>query len=347
MKNRKREMCTSGSVRDEAGQPPHLLGRRQFLHLAAGAAALPAIAGIARAQAYPTRPVRLIVGFPAGGTADIAARLMGQRLSERLGQPFVIENRPGANTSLAAEAVVRAPADGYTLLLTGPSNAINATIYDKLSYNFIRDITMFAGITRTPLVLEVNPALQVNSVAELIAFAKANPGKISLASYGTGSISHLAGELFKLTTGVKMVHVPYRGSAPLLPDLLGGQVQAAFDNLPASIEHIRATRLRPLAVTTALRSQALPDVPAIGEFLPGYEASVWTALGVPKNTPAEIIEKLNTEINANLDTPEIKRRLADLGATTFSGSIADFGRFITDETEKWGKLIRTANIKPE
>jgi tripartite-type tricarboxylate transporter receptor subunit TctC len=322
-----------------------LAHRRQFIRLAAATIAAPAIARFAKADTYPTRPVRLIVGFPAGGTADIAARLMGQRLSERLGQPFVIENRPGANTNLAAEAVVRAPADGYTLLLTGPSNAINATIYDKLSYNFIRDIVMFAGITRTPLVLEVNPALQVNSFTELIAHSKANPGKISLASYGTGSISHLAGELLKMTTGVKMVHVPYRGSAPLLPDLLGGQVQAAFDNLPTSIEHIRASRLRALAVTTAQRSHALPDVPTVAEFLPGYEASAWTAVGVPKNTPAEIIEKLNNEINASLDAPEIKGRLADLGATTFAGSIADFGQFIADETEKWGKVIRTANIK--
>jgi tripartite-type tricarboxylate transporter receptor subunit TctC len=323
---------------------PH---RRQFLHQAAGAIAAPTISRIAKADAYPTRPVRLVVGFPAGGTADIAARLIGQRLSERLGQPFVIENRPGANTNLAAEAVVRAPADGYTLLLTGPSNAINATIYDKLNYNFIRDIIMFAGVTRTPLVLEVNPALQVNSVPELIAYAKANPGKISLASYGTGTISHVAGELFKMTTGVKMVHVPYRGSAPLLPDLLGGQVHAAFDNLPASIEHIRANRLRSLAVTTALRSQALPDVPTLGEFLPGYEASAWTAVGAPKNTPTEIVEKLNNEINANLDAPEIKGRLADLGAMTFAGSPADFGKFITEETEKWGKVIRAANIKVE
>jgi tripartite-type tricarboxylate transporter receptor subunit TctC len=269
------------------------LPRRQFLHLAASAAALPTVSRIAHAQTYPARPVRLIVGFPAGGTADIAARLMGQWLSERLGQPFVIENRPGANTNLATEAVVRAPADGYTLLLTGPSNAINATIYDKLNYNFIRDIAMVAGITRTPLILEVNPSFPVNSVPELIACAKANPGKISLASYGTGTVSHMAGELFKIVTGVEMVHVPYRGSAPLLPDLLGGQVQAAFDNLPASIEHIRTARLRPLAVTTALRSQALPELPTVGEFLPGYEASAWTAVGAPKNTPAEIVEKLN------------------------------------------------------
>jgi tripartite-type tricarboxylate transporter receptor subunit TctC len=323
------------------------LPRRRFLQLAAGAAALPAVSRIAQAQAYPTRPVRLIVGFPAGGTADIAARLMGHWLSERLGQPFIIENRPGANTNLATEAVVRSPADGYTLLLVGPSNAINATISDKLNYNFIRDIAMVAGITRTPLVLEVNPAFPVNSVPELIAYAKANPGKISLASYGTGTISHMAGELFKIMTGVEMVHVPYRGSAPLLPDLLGGQVQAAFDNLPASIEHIRAARLRPLAVTTALRSQALPDLPTVGEILPGYEASAWSAVGAPKNTPADIVERLNERINAGLGEPEIKARLAELGAMTFPGSPADFGRFIAEETEKWGKVIRAAHIKVE
>jgi tripartite-type tricarboxylate transporter receptor subunit TctC len=291
--------------------------------------------------------VRLIVGFPAGGTADLAARLMGHQLSERLGQPFIIENRPGANTNIAAEAVVRAPADGYTLLLTGPSNAINATIYDKLSYNFIRDIAMVAGITRTPLVLEVNPALPVNTVPELIAYAKASPGKISLASYGTGSSSHVAGEFFKMSTGVEMVHVPYRGSAPLLPDLLGGQVQAAFDNLPASIEHIRSGGLRPLAVTTAVRSQALPDLRSMGEILPGYEASAWTAVGVPKNTPAEIVEKLNKEINAGLGDPEINARLAVLGAMTFAGSPADLRKFIAEETDKWGKVIRTAQIKVE
>jgi tripartite-type tricarboxylate transporter receptor subunit TctC len=323
------------------------LPRRRFLQLAAGAAALPAVSRIARAQAYPTRPVRLIVGFPAGGTADIAARLMGHWLSERLGQPFIIENRPGANTNLATEAVVRSPADGYTLLLVGPSNAINATISGKLNYNFIRDIAMVAGITRTPLVLEVNPAFPVNSVPELIAYAKANPGKISLASYGTGTISHMAGELVKIMTGVEMVHVPYRGSAPLLPDLLGGQVQAAFDNLPASIEHIRATRLRPLAVTTALRSQALPDLPAVGEILPGYEASAWSAVGAPKNAPADVVEKLNERINAGLGEPEIKARLAELGAMTFAGSPADFGKFIAEETEKWGKVIRAAHIKVE
>jgi len=323
------------------------LPRRKFLHLAAGAAALPAVSRIASADTYPSRPVHLIVGFPAGGTADIAARLMGQWLSERLRQPFVIENRPGAGSTIAAEAVVRASADGYTLLLAAASNAINATLYDKLNYNFMRDIAMVAGITRTPLVLEVNPAVPVNSVPELIAYAKANPGKISLASFGTGTISHVAGELFKTVTGIEMVHVPYRGSAPMLPDLLSGQVQAAFDNLPTSIEHIRAGKLRSLAVTTAMRSQALPDLPTLGEFLPGYEASAWTAVGAPKSTPAEIVEKLNMEVNAGLDGPNIKARLADLGAVPLSGSPAALDRFAADETEKWAKVIRSANIKAE
>jgi tripartite-type tricarboxylate transporter receptor subunit TctC len=321
--------------------------RRQLIQLAAVATTLAALSDDAVAQSYPIRPVRLIVGFPAGGTADLAARLIGQRLSERLGQPFVIENRPGANTNIAGEAVVRAPADGYTLLLAGPSNAINATIYEKLNYNFIRDISMVAGVTRTPLVLEVNPALPVSSVLELIAYAKARPGKISLASYGTGTISHLAGELFKSMTGAEIVHVPYRGSAPMLPDLLGGQVQAAFDNLPASIEHIRSARLRPLAVTTVSRSHALPEVPALSEVLSGYEASAWTAVGAPKNTPTEIVERLNREINAGLDDSAIKARLVDLGAITFSGSPAELGKFVVEETEKWGRVIRAANIKAE
>jgi tripartite-type tricarboxylate transporter receptor subunit TctC len=323
---------------------PH---RRQFFRLAASAVALPAASRIVRAQAYPSRPVRLIVAFPAGGTADIAARLMGHWLSERLGQPFIIENRPGANTNIATEAVVRSPPDGYTLLLAGPSNAINASISDRLSYNFIRDISLVAGITRTPLVLEVNPSFPVNSVPELIAHAKANPGKISLASYGTGTVSHMAGELLKITAAVEMVHVPYRGSAPLLPDLLAGQVQAAIDNLPASIEHIRAGRLRPLAVTTAARSPALPDVPTVAEYLKDYEASAWTAIGVPKKTPPTIIDTLGKEVDAGLRDPEMKARLADLGATTFPGSPAELGRFIADETDKWGKVIRAAHIKVE
>jgi tripartite-type tricarboxylate transporter receptor subunit TctC len=287
--------------------------------LAAGAATLPAFSRIAKAQGYPTKPVHLIVGFPAGGTADIAARLIGQWLSERLGQPFIIENRPGANTSLAAEAVVRAPGDGHTLLLVSPSHAINATVYDRLSYNFIGDIAMAAGVTRTPLVLEVNPALAVRTVPDLIAYARANPGKLSLASYGTGSISHVGGELFKIMAGVEMVHVPYRGSAPLLPDF------------PASIEHIRSAKLRPLALTTAVRSEALPGVPTLAEFLPSYEASAWSAVGAPKRTPAEIVEKLNKAINACLADPEVKARLAVLGAVPFPGSPADLDRHIAED----------------
>jgi tripartite-type tricarboxylate transporter receptor subunit TctC len=323
---------------------PH---RRKFLHLAAGAAALPSLSRIARAQAYPSRPVRIVVGFPAGGTADIATRLIGQWLSERLGQPFVIENRPGAATNLATEAVVRAAPDGYTLLFVGPSNAINATLYEKLSYNFIRDIVIVAGMTRTPLVLEVNPAMPAASVPELIAYAKANPGKISLASYGIGSISHVAGELFKMASGIDAVHIPYRGSAPMLPDLLSGQVQAAFDNLPASIEHIRTGKLRALAVTTPTRSAALPQVPTLSEFVPNYEASVFGAIGAPRHTPAEIVGKLNAEINAALRDSKLNARLAELGATPFAGSPADLGTFIAAETEKWGKVVKSARLKPE
>jgi tripartite-type tricarboxylate transporter receptor subunit TctC len=323
------------------------LPRRQFLHLAAGAAALPAVSRIARAQAYPSRPVRWIVGFPPGGTSDIVARLIGQWLSERLGQPFVIENRAGAATNLATEAVVRAPADGHTLLYVTTSNMINATLYDKLNFNFIRDITIISGLARSPLVLEVHPSVPIKTAPELITYAKANPGKISMASFGTGTISHLASELFKMMASVDMLHVPYRGSGPLLNDLLGGQVQGAFDNLPASIEHIRAGKLRPLAVTTATRSEALPDLPTVAEFLPGYEAIPWSSVGVPKNTPLEIIGKLNQEINAALVDPRIKARLSDLGATPIIGSPADISKRVGDETEKWGKVVRAANIKPE
>ena len=348
MKNRKREIRTSGSVRDEAGQPPHLLGhRRQFLHLAAGAAALPAVSRIARAQTYPTRPVRIIVGFPPGGAADIAARLMGQWLSERLGQPFVIENRPGAGSNIATEAVVRAPADGYTLLLVSTSNAINATLYDKLNFNFIRDIAPVAGIIRVPHVMEVNPSVPAKTVPEFIAYAKANPGKINMASAGIGAAPHVSGELFKMMTGVDMVHVPYRGAAPALTDLLGGQVQVMFDTMPSSIEYIRAGKLRALAVTTATRSEALPDIPTVGDFVPGYEASAWYGVGAPKNTPAEIVDKLNKEINAGLADPKMKARLADLGGTVLAGSPADFGKLIADETEKWAKVVKFAGIKPE
>ncbi len=323
------------------------LPRRKFLQLAAGAATLPAVSRPATAQAYPSRPVRLLVGFPAGGTTDIAVRLIGQWLSERLGQPVIIENRPGAGANLAAEAVVRAPADGYTLLAATSSNTINTTFYDKLSFNFARDIAMVAGITRSPLVLEVHPSLPVKTVPELIAHAKANPGKVTLASFGTGTTSHVAGELFKMTAGVTMLHVPYRGSAPLLTDLLSGQVQAAFDNLPASIEHIRAGKLRALAVGTAARAEVLPELPTVGEFLPGFEASAWVAVGAPKSTPAEIIDKLNKEINAGLADPRIKARLAELGGTVFTGSAADFDKLVAEQTEKWGKVIRAANIKAD
>src|SRR6266481_4132923 len=282
------------------------LPRRQFLHLAAGAAALPAVSRIAGAQAYPSRPVRIVVGFPPGGGTDIAARLIGQWLSERLGQQFVIENRPGAGRNIATEAVARASADGYTLLLVSAAHAINATLYEKLNYNFLRDFAPVAGIIRVPNVVEVNPSLPPKSVSEFIAYAKANPGKVNYASGGNGTAQHLSGELFKMMTGVDMVHVPYRGDAPALTDLIGGQVQVMFGNMPSSIEHIRAGKLRPLAVTTAARSEALPDLPPVGDFVPGYEASTWQGLGAPGNTPAEIVDTLNKEINAALSAPKIK-----------------------------------------
>jgi tripartite-type tricarboxylate transporter receptor subunit TctC len=323
------------------------LPRRRFLHLAAGAAALPAMSVIAWAQAYPARPVRIIVGFPAGGTTDIAARLIAQALSERLGHQFIVENRSGASTNLAVEAVVRAPADGYTLLAATVTNTINASLFQKLNFNFIRDIVMVAGLVRSPLVLEVHPSVPVMTVPELIAYAKANPGKVTLASFGVGTSSHVAGELFKMMAEVNMLHVPYRGSAPLVTDLIGGQVQAAVDNLPASIEHIRAGKLRALAVTTTARSEALPDVPTMSQYLPGFEASAWVALGAPANTPASIIDRLNREINAALADPKIKARTAELGATVYPGSPGDFGKFAIEETEKWAKVVRFAGLKPE
>jgi tripartite-type tricarboxylate transporter receptor subunit TctC len=323
------------------------LPRRQFLHLAAGAAALPAVSRIARAQTYPTRPVRIVVGFAPGSASDIITRLMGQSLSERLGQPFVIENRPGGATNIATEAVVRAPADGYTLLMVSPAQAINATLYDKLNFNFVRDITAVAGIVRVPSVMVVHPSVPVTTVPEFIAYAKANPGKLSMASGGIGSGTHLAGELFKMMAGVDMVHVPYRGGGPALNDLLGGQVQVMFPATVSSLQYIRAGRLCALAVTSATRSDALPDIPTVGDFLPGYEASGWFGIGTPKGTPVEIIDMLNKEINASLAEPKMKSRLADLGGTVLPGSPADFGKLIADETEKWGKVIRAANIKPE
>jgi tripartite-type tricarboxylate transporter receptor subunit TctC len=322
------------------------LPRRQFLHLAAGAAALQTLPRFAWAQTYPSRPVRVAVGFAAGTGADILARLIGQRLTERLGQPFVIENRPGAGTNLATEAVVRSPPDGHTLLAVSPANAINATLYDKLNFNFIRDIAPVASIMRTPNVMVVNPLVAAKSVTEFITYAKANPGKISFASAGNGSGSHMAGELFKMMAGVDMVHVPYRGGGPALTDLIGGQVQVMFPGTAASVEYIRAGRLRALAVTTATRSQVLPDVPTVGDFVPGYEASLVDGLGAPKNTPPEIIDRLNTEINAGLADPGIKARLADLGGAVLPGSPAEFGKLIAEETEKWAKVIRVGNIKP-
>ena len=322
------------------------LHRRQFLHLAAGAAALPAVSRIAQAQTYPSRPVRIIVGYPPGGGADITARLMGQWLSERLGQQFVVDYRPGAGSHIAAEAVVKSPPDGYTLLLFDPA-ATNATLYEKLNFNFIRDIAPVAGIFRLPLVMLVNASFPARTVPEFIAYTKANPGKINMASPGNGTAPHIAGELFKIMADVNMVHVPYRGAGPALTDLLGGQVQVYFPGLPPSIEHIRAGKLRALAVTTATRSDALPDIPIVGEFVPGYEASPWWGVGVPRNTSAEIIDKLNSEINAALADSKIKARLADLGGTVLPGSPADFGKLIAEETEKWAKVIRAANIKPD
>jgi tripartite-type tricarboxylate transporter receptor subunit TctC len=324
------------------------LPRRQFLYLAAaGAAALPAASRVAWAQTYPSQPVRVIVGFAAGGPNDILARLIGQWLSERLGQPFVIENRLGAGSNIATEAVVRAPPDGYTLLLVGSPNAINATLYDKLNFNFVRDIAPVASFIRGALVMVVHPSVPAQTVPEFVAYAKANPGKLSYGSGGVGGITHITPELFKMMTGVNMVHVPYRGVAPALTDLLGGQVQVLFTNPAQTIEYIRAGKLRALAITTATRSEALPDIPTVEEFVPGYEASSIFGFGAPKNTPAEIIDKLNKEINAGLADPKIKARLADLDGTVLVGSPADFGKLIAEETEKWGKVIRAANIKPE
>jgi tripartite-type tricarboxylate transporter receptor subunit TctC len=323
---------------------PH---RRQFLHLAAGAAALPAVSRIARAQAYPMRPVRIIVGFPAGGSGDIIMRLMGQWLSERLGQQFIVENRPGAASNIAAEVVVKAAPDGYTLFLSSSPNAISAALYDNLNFNFIRDIAPVASISISPLVMEVNPSVPARTVPEFIAYAKANPGKLNMASNGIGGTSHVSGELFKMMTGVDMLHVPYRGAAPALTDLIGGQVQVMFDIMASSIEHIRAGRVRALAVTTASRSEALPDVPTVGDFLPGYEANLWSGFGAPKNTPADIVEKLNKEINAGLADPNMTARLADLGATVLALSPADFGKLIAEDTKKWAKVVKFAGIKPE
>ena len=322
--------------------------RRRFLHLAAGAAALPASSDFAWAQTYPSRPVRIIVGFAAGGPNDILARLIGQWLSERLGQPFVVENRPGAGSNIATEAVVRAPADGYTLLLVGSPNAINATLYEKLAFNFIRDITPVAGLIRGTLSMLVHPSVPATTLPEFIAYAKANPGKLAYGSGGVGGITHIAVELFKQEAGgLDIQHVPYRGVAPALTDLLGGQVQVVFVNVAPAIGYIGSGKLRALAVTTATRSEALRDVPAIGEFVPGYEASSLFGLGAPKNTPTEIINRLNSESNAALADPEFKMRLASLDGMAMGGTPADFGKIIATETEKWRSVIKLANIKPE
>jgi tripartite-type tricarboxylate transporter receptor subunit TctC len=323
------------------------LPRRKFLHLAAGAAAFPTLPRIAAALDYPSRPVHLVVTFTAGGPADIVARLIGRWLSERLGRPFVIENRPGAGGTVGTEIVVRALPDGYTLLLASTSHAINATLYDNLSFKFVRDIVPVASITRMPLVMEVNPSFPAKTVPEFIAYAKANPGKINMASGGIGTSTHVAGELFKMMTGVSMAHVPYRGTAPVITDLLGGQVQVCFDPITGSVGYIRAGNLRALAVTTATRSDALPDIPTVGEFVPGYEATQWFGIGAPDKTPADIIDKLDKEINSGLADPAVKARLADLGGTPLSSSPAEFGKLIADETEKWAKVIKSANIKPE
>src|SRR5262245_12960392 len=321
--------------------------RRNFLHLAASAAVLPAGSRIARAQAYPARPVRIVVGFAPAGVADITARLIGQWLSERLGQQFVIDNRPGAGGNIGTETVVRAPADGYTLLLCGVFNAINATLYNKLDFVFLRNIVPVAGVLRSANVMLVNPSVPTKSVPEFIAYAKANPRKLNMASGGIGSGSHITGELFKMMAGVDLVHVPYRGGGPALTDLLGGQVQVYFVTTVSSIGYIRAGRLRGLAVTAATRLEALPDLPTVGEFVPGYEASNWFGLCAPKATPAEIVERLNKETNAALADPNMKARLADVGGTALVGSPADFGKLIADETEKWAKVVRAANIKAE
>jgi len=323
------------------------LPRRQFLRLAAGAAVLPAVARIAAAQTYPTRPVRLVVGFAAGQAIDILARLIAQSLSERFGQQFIVENRPGGGGNIATEAVVRAPPDGYTLLAVGSNNMINATLYEKLNFDFIRDIALVASIYRVPQVMEVNPSFPAKTLPELIAYAKANPGKINFASAGNGSVAHVTAELFKMMAGVNMQHVPYRGAAPALTDLLGGQVHLMFDNMPSSIEHIRAGRLRPLAVTATARLEGLPDVPTVADFLPGFETSAWAGIGAPKNTPAEIIDQLNRETNAALADPKLKARVADLGGMVFPLSPAEYEKRVAEETEKWGKVVKFSGARPD
>jgi tripartite-type tricarboxylate transporter receptor subunit TctC len=322
------------------------LPRRQFLHLAAGAA-IPAVSRVARAQAYPTRPVRVMVGFAPGQAIDIVTRIIGQRLSDRLGQQFIIENRPGAGGNIATEVVARAPADGYTLLAIGSNNMINPTLYQNLNYDFIRDIAPVASVYRVPQVMEVNPSFPAKTVPDFIAYAKAHPGEISFASAGNGSVAHVTGELFKMMTGVNMLHVPYRGAPPALTDLIAGQVHVMFDNMPSSIEHIRAGRLRPLAVTATTRLEALPDVPPLGDFVPGFETSAWAGIGAPKNTPAEIIDTLNREINAVLAEPTIRTRVADLGGEVLALSPSEYTRRIAEETDKWAKVIKFSGAKAE
>jgi tripartite-type tricarboxylate transporter receptor subunit TctC len=339
----RRHAAPHGNDRRLIAQHP----RRRFLSLAAGAAALPAASRIARAQSYPTRPVRLIVGFPAGGPTDIIARIMAQYLSERLGQAFIIENRPGAASNVATETVVRARPDGYTLLEITATNAVNATLYDNLTFDLTRDIAPVAGIMRTPGVMEVSSVFPAKTVPEFIAYAKANPGKVNMTSGGIGSPGHVAGELFKMMSGVNMLHVPYRGSAPAITDMLGGQVQVMFDSMPSSIEYIRAGKLRALAVTTATQWEGLPNIPTVADFVPGFETSGWYGIGVPKNTPVEIIDRLNKEINAGLADPKMKARLADLGGTVLLGSPADFGKLIATETEKLAKVVKYAGMRPD
>jgi tripartite-type tricarboxylate transporter receptor subunit TctC len=321
------------------------ISRRRVLVLAVGAAALPAFSRAARAQNYPSRPVRIIVGFPPGGAADITARLLGQWLTERLGQQFIIENRPGAGTNIGTEAVAKSPSDGYTLLLVSVANTVNATLYERLNFDFIRDIAPVAGLIRSPLVMEVNPSVPASTIPEFIAIAKANPGSVAAASAGNGTPAHMASELFQLLTGIDLIDVPYRGGAPALSDLLAGQVQVMFENLPTSLEYIRAGKLRPLGVTTAARSDLLPDLPTVSEFVPNYEVSSWFGIGAPKNAPTDIVDKLNSTINAGLVDPKLKAHLMDLGATVLPGSPADFGKLIVDEAEKWHKLIQAAKIK--
>jgi tripartite-type tricarboxylate transporter receptor subunit TctC len=338
---------TLGSVDAEGKENAMGPSRRRFLRLARGATVLPVLSRTAWAQAYPTRPVRLIVGFPAGTSADILARLMGQWLSERLGQPFVIENRPGASSNIATETVVKAPADGHTLLWVTSANSISATLYDNLNFAFLRDIDPVAGVSRDPLVMLVNPSFPANSVSEFITYTKANPGKINMASGGNGTVFHVAGEQFKMMAGLDMIHIPYRGDAPALIDLIGGQVQVMFDLVAGSIEYIKAGRLRALAVTTTNRWEGLPDVPTVGEFLPGFEASALAGVGVPTHTSVEIVDRLNKEINAGLADPRMRARFVELRTTALLGSARDFGKILAQDTQRWGKVVKAANIKAD